>query len=81
MSKTNPFLSAMGISCALLLSACCAAVVAIDRLSRVAFPTRIQEPHDHARRKSITAVSASTASGMLWRCERARSSAVCVACR
>ena len=35
----------------------------------------------HSRRKSSTAVSASTASGMLWRCERARSSAVCVACR
>ena len=32
-------------------------------------------------RKSSTAVSASTASGMLWRSERARSSAVCVACR
>ena len=35
----------------------------------------------YSRKKSSTAVSASTASGMLWRWERARSSAVCVACR
>ena len=35
----------------------------------------------HAYKKSSTAVSASTACGMLCRAERARSSAVCVACR
>ncbi len=35
----------------------------------------------HTRKKSSVAVSASTASGMPWRCERMRSSTVWVACR
>ena len=48
-------------------------------VSQRSAPVRARLPY--SRKKSSTAVSASTASGMLWRWERARSSAVCVACR